>query len=67
MFGFRNFDYIPYHLQSRLFNQVLPWLATTASMVMLNRITTLAGTGEMHKDFIVKWKDNYNKDLKAKF
>ena len=65
MFGFRNFDHNPYH-----FSQDYSMGSTVVSNDCFNgyahRITTKQAQ-EMHKDFIVKWKDNYNKDLKAKF
>ena len=65
MFGFRNFDYVPYHYSQDY---------SIGTMVVnhecfhgyTKRVTTLQAQG-MHEDFIVKWKDNYNKDLKAKF
>ena len=65
MFGFRNFDYIPYH-----FSQDYSMGSTVVSNDCFNgyahRITTNQAE-EMHEEFIQKWKDNYNKDLKAKF
>ena len=65
MFGFRNFDYIPYHY-SQDYNIGSMVVSNECFNGFTRRVTTQQAE-EMHEDFITKWKKQYNKELKAKF